>query len=38
MSRKDNYIDDENYVPKAFKKSNSQKEIKEDMKQIEKSI
>lgn len=27
MSRKDNYIDDENYVPKAFKKSNSQKEI-----------
>ena len=27
MSRKDNYIDDENYVPKAFKKSKSQKEL-----------
>lgn len=27
MSRKNNYIDDENYVPKAFKKSKSQTEI-----------
>ncbi|MBQ3415754.1 MAG: hypothetical protein IJH39_10575 [Clostridia bacterium] len=27
MSRKDNYIEDENYVPKAFKKTKKPKEI-----------
>ena len=27
MSRKENYMDDENYVPKAFKQSKNKKEI-----------